>query len=109
MLKPRKKQVTEKQIEQYLCREVKKLGGTAYKFSSPARRAVPDRLCVMPGGVACFVECKRPGKEPTAAQWKEIHKLSDLWHDATWVDSKAKIDALMSHLKDMIKESEEYT
>lgn len=55
----------EKEIEAHLVRRVKEAGGIAYKFTSPQRRSVPDRLVLMPGGRALFVECKRPGAKPT--------------------------------------------
>lgn len=58
----------EKQIEAALCRRVRELGGLCEKFTSPARRAVPDRLVTLPGGRVVFVELKAPGKAPTKQQ-----------------------------------------
>jgi hypothetical protein len=52
----------ESQLEQKLVHHITKLGGIAYKFSSPNRRSVPDRLCVMPNGRAFFVELKAKAK-----------------------------------------------
>jgi len=40
----------ERVIEAYLVQKVKELGGIAYKFTSPQRRSVPDRLCLFPTG-----------------------------------------------------------
>ena len=51
----------EKQIEAYLVRRVKELGGVAYKFTSPAHRGVSDRIVCMPDGTTWFVELKAPG------------------------------------------------
>ena len=45
----------EKQIEQALLRRVKELGGMCEKFTSPGRRAVPDRIVTLPGGQIIFV------------------------------------------------------
>ena len=92
----------ERDIERYLYEEVKKLGGIAYKFTSPGRRSVPDRICVLPGGVVCFVECKSPGKKPTPAQQREITSLTSRGHLVTYVDSKDKIDKLIFKLKSLI-------
>jgi hypothetical protein len=39
--------VLEKQIEAYLVKRVKEAGGIAYKFTSPQRRSVPDRLVLL--------------------------------------------------------------
>jgi hypothetical protein len=40
----KKRLVTETDVERAFCARVKTNGGTAYKFTSPARRSVPDRL-----------------------------------------------------------------
>ena len=49
---------TEKEIEAYLVGAVRAMGGTAYKFVSPAHRGVSDRVVVLPEGVVWFVELK---------------------------------------------------
>lgn len=51
----------EKQIEAYLVKRVKELGGVAYKFTSPAHRGVADRVVALPDGVVWFVELKTEG------------------------------------------------
>jgi hypothetical protein len=50
--------MTEKQIEQKLCEAIKRKGGLAYKFVSPGRVGVPDRILILPGGRVVFVEVK---------------------------------------------------
>lgn len=67
----------ESDIEADLVAVVQKRGGHAYKFTSPGRRNVPDRLCVIPGCVPFWVEVKRVGKEPTAGQDREAKRLRD--------------------------------
>lgn len=62
------KHILEKHIEAALVARVKALGGTAEKFTSPAKRNVPDRLITLPGGRIIFVEVKNVGKAPTLAQ-----------------------------------------
>jgi hypothetical protein len=102
-----KKAVAEKDIEAYLVREVAKLGGTAYKFSSPQRRAVPDRLCVLPKGVSIFIECKRPGMKLTPAQNREMERLIILGHQATWVDSFEEVDSVLKLVSEMLKRGDD--
>jgi hypothetical protein len=102
LLKPIKSEITEKQIEAYLVKEIKKIGGTAYKFTSPAYRSVPDRMCVLPCGVIAFIECKRPGKKPTDAQQIEINKLNALGHYTVYVDTKQRVDEEIEFLKHLI-------
>ncbi len=62
-------------VEQYLVKRVKAMGGTAYKFVSPGRRHVPDRLVVLPGGRVVFVEAKAPNKRLRAGQARERARL----------------------------------
>lgn len=51
----------EKQVEAYLIKRVKALGGVAYKFTSPAHRGVADRVVCLPDGQTWFVELKTEG------------------------------------------------
>lgn len=86
----------EKLIEQYLIKQVKdKLGGIAYKFTSPGRRAVPDRLCVVPGH-CFFVECKATEKYLTDAQARERDRLEELEQWVYEVNSKSQVDKLIN-------------
>ena len=41
----------EKTIEAYFVKRIKEIGGVAEKFTSPNKRAVPDRLVLLPSGV----------------------------------------------------------
>jgi hypothetical protein len=86
----------ERDIEKYLVQKVKKLGGIAYKFTSPARRSVPDRLCVLPKNEVFFVELKAPGKKPTEGQEREIARLRALGCKVFVIDSKEGVDKLLA-------------
>lgn len=65
----------EKEIEKKVCDYAKSLGCLCYKFTSPARRSVPDRLFITPKGVHFYIEFKRLGQKPTPAQAVEIAKM----------------------------------
>ena len=91
----------ERDVERRLVEGIKALGGIAYKFTSPQRRSVPDRLCVLPGGKMVFVECKRPGGKVTGAQAREIARLKVLGHWATVVHSYEEVDDLLQTLIDL--------
>ena len=65
----------EKQIEAKVCEYAKAKGLLAYKFTSPARAAVPDRLFITQDGRVFFCEFKAAGKKPTEAQAREHHRL----------------------------------
>ena len=86
----------ERDIEKYLVRRVAWLNGKAYKFASPSNRSVPDRLCCLPNGRIKFVECKATGKKPTPLQAKVINYLRSLGNEVFVVDSKEKVNMLIS-------------
>ena len=65
----------EKDIEAKVCLYARDKGMLTYKFTSPARTAVPDRLFIAPDGRVFFCEFKRANKKPTPAQEREHGKL----------------------------------
>lgn len=65
----------EKDIEKAVCDYAKSLGMLCYKFTSPSRRSVPDRLLITRTGVVWFIEFKRLNGKVTAAQEVEIAKI----------------------------------
>lgn len=51
----------EREVEAYLARRVKALGGEVRKVQWVGRRGAPDRLVLLKRhGVHCYVELKRP-------------------------------------------------
>lgn len=93
----------EKLIETYLIKQVREqLQGIAYKFTSPGRRAVPDRLCVV-SGHCFFVECKATDKYLTDAQARERDRLQELDQWVYEVNSKGHIDKLIREWKLRLK------
>lgn len=89
----------EAAIEKYLKERVEAVGGVAYKFVSPARRNVPDRICVFPSGLLVFVECKAPGEEAREAQMREIQRLEALKQKVVVVSTKADVNELLVFCK----------
>ena len=71
----------EREIENYLNENIKKLGGRAYKFVSPGNRGVPDRMILLPGGRIIFVELKTKDRYPTKLQRAQIKRMRDLGAD----------------------------
>ena len=65
----------EKQIEAAVCEYARSRDVLAYKFTSPNRMAVPDRLFILPSGKMFFCEFKRTGAKPTESQEREHHRL----------------------------------
>lgn len=91
----------EKEIEKKVCDYAKSLGMLAYKFTSPGRMSVPDRLFITPSGKIFFIEFKRLGKKPTPAQYREHEHLRDKNVTIIVVDNvdygKLCIEMMMEH------------
>lgn len=101
----------ESDVERYLVHRVKTiLNGTAEKFTSPARRSVPDRLVTIPvegeAALIVFVELKAPGKCPTAAQDRDHERRRALGAAVFVLDSKAKVDWFIDFILEAINHAE---
>ena len=83
---------SEKVLEKYLVSEVKSLGGWAVKLLSGLVTGLPDRLCLLPGGVVAFVEVKTTGKKATPRQLIVHKKLRELGFRVEVLDSKEGIN-----------------
>jgi hypothetical protein len=71
------KRPLERDIERNVCDYAKARGWLTYKFTSPGRAAVPDRLFISPMGKCVFIEFKREGQKPTPAQTREHQRLRE--------------------------------
>lgn len=58
----------ERDVERYLTKRVEAIGGRAYKFVSPGRAGVADRIVCLPSGETWFVEVKTEGGRMSALQ-----------------------------------------
>lgn len=90
----------EKQIETKVCDYAKTKNVLVYKFTSPARAAVPDRLFIGPTGRVWFIEFKREGQKPTPAQEREHARLRGHNVSVFVIDDveqgKAVVDAMVT-------------
>lgn len=91
-------QQDERDVEKFLVQEIKKMGGKAFKFVSPGTLGVPDRLVILPGGITCFVELKRPGGKPRPVQRFVFRNLYHLGHRVVVIDNKNTARALVRRL-----------
>ena len=89
--------MTEKYLEQKLVKKVKSLGGQAYKFVSPSNAGVPDRLVLLPGGKAFFVEVKKP-KTGRLSKLQIWHKglIEGLGFKVFVLDDKDRIEEILN-------------
>ncbi|HCR83884.1 MAG TPA: hypothetical protein DIW07_10820 [Lachnospiraceae bacterium] len=61
----------EKDIEAWLNKKIRELGGMSFKFVSPNNPGVPDRIYIFPGGKIYFVELKTEiGRMSNIQKWQ---------------------------------------
>lgn len=85
----------EADIEKYLARRVKALGGEVRKVAWLGRRHAPDRL-VMLRGTHFFVELKRPGEKPRAGQRREHERMRAAGMRVEVAESCTEIDLILA-------------
>ena len=68
----------ERDIEKRLVREIRKMGGEAYKWTSPGNDGVPDRIVMLPGGRLIFVELKADRGQLSPIQKVQIRRIQKL-------------------------------
>ncbi len=90
----------EKEVEQYLCKKVKKeLQGVAFKFVSPGFNGMPDRIVLVPVGRIYFVELKAPGKKLRELQMWVCNLIRGLGFLVLEIDTKEKVDAFIGEVQ----------
>lgn len=87
----------EKMIERKICDYARSFGMIAYKFNSPARAAVPDRLFIYKGRF-WFIEFKQKNKKPTAPQNREHDRLKAAGAIVFIVDDVQKGKSIIDHM-----------
>lgn len=92
----------EQKIERYLKEKIKRIGGEAYKFSSPGVRGVPDRIVIIPGGHIYFIELKAPGEKLRPLQEAVHKKLKSLKCNVLTIDSKETVDKFIREVINVV-------
>lgn len=77
-----KESTLERRVRQYC----ETRGMLAYKFVSPGRSGVPDRL-ILHAGRALFLELKAPGKRPEKLQPYEAKQITAQGFTVAWADN----------------------
>ncbi|MDY7044055.1 VRR-NUC domain-containing protein [Virgibacillus sp. M23] len=88
----------ESDLEKRLKDKIEQLGGLCFKWVSPGRRGVPDRICILPRGRTIFVEMKAPNGKLSPLQEKRIQELEKRKHEVYVLESKQKVDAFIKML-----------
>ena len=86
----------ERDVESYLGKSVRRLGGRCVKFIPDEENGMPDRIVMLPGGVLIWVELKNGETEQARRLQNLQHKrLRDLGQRVEVVHTKAAVDELM--------------
>ena len=87
-----KEHMLERQIEAYFVKAVRRIGGVAYKFVSPAHRGVADRVVCLPDGSTWFVELKTEGGRLSPLQQVFQSEMARLGQKYACLWSKEHVD-----------------
>lgn len=82
-------------IEQYLVRQVKKLGGEIRKVQWVGRNGAPDRVVMLPAGRLIWIELKAPGEKPEPHQAREHERMRRMGQRVEVVDSMERVDEVL--------------
>ena len=82
----------EKNIEAHLVKSVRRIGGVAYKFTSPAHRGVADRVVCLPDGSTWFIELKAEGGRLSPLQKIFADEMTRLKQNYCVLWSKEDVD-----------------
>lgn len=82
----------EKNIEAHLVKSVRRIGGVAYKFTSPAHRGVADRVVCLPDGSTWFIELKAEGGRLSPLQKVFADEMSRMNQNYACLWSKEQVD-----------------
>lgn len=88
----------ESEIERVLVEEVKRLGGRAYKWTSPGNDGVPDRIVFLPDTRVIFVELKTDTGRLSPLQKIQIDRLKKL---GQWVEVVKGIQGVKMFFQDL--------
>lgn len=85
----------ERDVERYLVKRVEAIGGRAYKFVSPGRAGVADRIVCLPTGETWFVEVKTEGGRMSALQNVFAEDMRRMNQKYTVIWSKEQVDLFL--------------
>jgi hypothetical protein len=95
----------ESEIEDYLVKRVKAMGGEVRKVQWVGRIGAPDRLVMLPFKHSLYsgrlkttvwVELKAPGAKPRPSQLREHERMRAMGQRVEVIDSLEKVEELLS-------------
>lgn len=89
----------EREVERKLVDDVRRLGGICPKWVSPGFDGVPDRIVLLPGAKAGFVEVKAPGEKPRPLQVSRHELLRSLGYRVYVLDEPRQIGGILHDIQ----------
>lgn len=83
---------SEKAIERLLVKLINQKGGLCIKLLTNQFIGLPDRLCLLPGGLLAFVELKTTGQKPKPIQIYVHNRLRSLGFRVEVIDTLQGIE-----------------
>lgn len=91
--------VREATVERKLVEGCRKAGAHAWKFVSPGRAGVPDRIVLLPGGGVIFVELKTTRGKPTELQKRTQQLLRELGMDVRILHGTVEVNEFLQEVE----------
>lgn len=86
----------ESDIEKYLVKRVKDVGGQIRKAQWVGHVGAPDRRVMLPNRMPIWIELKAPGKKPEPHQIREHNRMRKLGELVEVIDSYEAVDNLLA-------------
>lgn len=90
----------EKEIEKKLVKGVQKISGFCFKWVSPGRDGVPDRIILLPEGKIIFAELKTEKGKLSGRQEFMIKLIRALGFDARVIYGMPQVNELLAELQE---------
>jgi hypothetical protein len=88
----------ESEVENHFVWTIERMGGKTYKFTSPGRKGVADRIACLPDGQTWFVELKTKGGRLSALQKLFAEDMARLHQNYACLWTKEQIDESFGRL-----------
>lgn len=90
----------EKEIEKKLVKGVQKISGFCFKWVSPGRDGVPDRIILLPEGKIIFAELKTEKGKLSGRQEFMIKLIRALGFDVRVIYGMPQVNELLAELQE---------
>ena len=94
----------ESEVEKLLVGGIRKLGGRAFKWVSPGNDGVPDRIVVLPGLPAVFVELKTVTGKLTPLQRVQLKRLRDMGQAVRVLYGEREVATFLEECEERLKD-----